>query len=143
MKVAEAAARAGLPPKTLRYYEQIGLITPRRQGNGYRDYDSADVNRLRFLRRARQMGFSIADCRLLLSLFEDDNRASADVKSIALRHLEQIDARIDEMNALRSNLARLVEACHGDMRADCPILDGLAGADAEDQSPCCSEGSEQ
>ncbi|PLX34692.1 MAG: Cu(I)-responsive transcriptional regulator [Hyphomicrobiales bacterium] len=127
MKVAEAAARSGLPAKTLRYYEEIGLITPRRRDNGYRDYEDGDVNRLRFLRRARQMGFSIADCRQLLSLFDDQDRESADVKSIAVRHLAHIDARIEEMNLLRRNLARLVEACHGDGRADCPILDDLSG----------------
>ncbi len=127
MKVAEAATRSGLPAKTLRYYEEIGLVAPKRRDNGYRDYDDGDVNQLQFLRRARQMGFAIADCRQLLSLFEDNERESADVKSIAARHLEHIDARIAEMNVLRDNLARLVEACHGDERADCPILDGLAG----------------
>lgn len=127
MKVAEAAGRSGLPAKTLRYYEDIGLITPQRSANGYRDYDEGDVVQLLFIRRARQMGFAIADCRQLLSLFEDEGRESADVKSIAARHLEHIDARINEMKALRSNLARLVEACHGDERADCPILDGLSG----------------
>lgn len=131
MKVAEAANRCGLPAKTLRYYEEIGLITPQRSANGYRDYDEADVNQLRFLRRARQMGFAISDCRQLLSLFEDKGRESADVKSIAARHLQHIDARISEMNALRGNLARLIEACHGDERADCPILDGLSGCDCE------------
>ena len=127
MKVAEAASRSGLPAKTLRYYEEIGLVTPGRSANGYRDYDDAEVNRLLFLRRARQMGFTIADCRQLLSLFEDKSRESGDVKSIAARHLEHIDARIDEMNVLRENLARLVKACHGDERADCPILDDLSG----------------
>ena len=131
MKVAEAARRSGLPAKTLRYYEEIGLVAPKRRDNGYRDYDDGDVGRLRFLRRARQMGFTISDCRQLLSLFEDKGRESADVKSIAMRHLEHVDARIAEMNALRQNLARLVEACHGDERADCPILEDLAGSPQE------------
>lgn len=131
MKVAEAARRSGLPAKTLRYYEEIGLVAPERRDNGYRDYDNGDVGRLSFLRRARQMGFTISDCRQLLSLFEDKSRESADVKSIAMRHLEHVDARIAEMNALRQNLARLVEACHGDERADCPILEDLAGSPQE------------
>lgn len=126
MTIAEVARRAGLPAKTIRYYEEIGLIRPLRQPNGYRAFRESDVMRLAFLARARSLGFSIEDCRALLDLWEDSSRASADVKRLARGHLERIEAKIAELQALRATLAALVEACAGDARPDCPILAGLA-----------------
>ena len=93
MIVGEVAELTGLPAKTLRYYEEIGLVTPARRGNGYRDYSKADINKLHFLQRARSLGFSIADCRALLSLYGDKARESKDVKAIARQHLHTIDQK--------------------------------------------------
>ncbi|MET3614478.1 Cu(I)-responsive transcriptional regulator [Rhizobium aquaticum] len=127
MNIGEASERSGLPAKTIRYYEDIALVAPDRADNGYRDYSSSDVHRLRFLSRARNLGFSIDECRLLLSLYTDRNRASADVKAMAEQRLEEIDAKIAELQSLKSALQPLVDCCHGDDRPDCPILDDLAG----------------
>ncbi|AXS41125.1 Cu(I)-responsive transcriptional regulator [Breoghania sp. L-A4] len=127
MNIGEAAEISGLPPKTIRYYEDIGLLTPARRGNGYRDYAARDVHKLSFLRRARSLGFVIEDCRQLLSLYEDKGRASASVKTMAEARIHDIDAKILELEALRQTLSSLVSACHGDDRPDCPILDDLAG----------------
>ncbi len=128
MNIGEAERHSGLTAKTIRYYESIGLVAPARRANGYRSYDTRDLHMLSFLHRARGLGFSIAECRALLSLYRDSGRASADVKAIAETHLAQIDRKIAEMQGLRATLATLVEACHGDHRPDCPILDDLAGA---------------
>ncbi|PRX37466.1 Cu(I)-responsive transcriptional regulator [Meinhardsimonia xiamenensis] len=125
MNIGDVAERSGLPAKTIRYYEDIGLIRPKRDANGYRAFDERDLHKLTFLARARALGFSIEDCRALLALYEDDSRASADVKRIAERHLAQIDAKIADLRAMRATLAHLVEACHGDDRPDCPILEDL------------------
>jgi Cu(I)-responsive transcriptional regulator len=127
MNIGQVAARAGLPAKTIRYYEDIGLIAPARDANGYRVFDEADLHRLAFLGRARALGFSIEECRTLLALYADRGRASADVKRVAEDHLTRIDAKIDELRAMRETLADLVTACHGDDRPDCPILKDLAG----------------
>jgi len=127
MQIRDVAESAGLPAKTIRYYEDIGLVRPERRENGYRDYSDEDIHRLRFLQRARGLGFSIEDCRALLSLYDEKDRESADVRAIAEAHLEEIDRKIRELKSLRSTLAHLVEACHGDDRPDCPILDDLAG----------------
>ena len=132
MNIGQAEARTGLPAKTIRYYEEIGLVVPARRDNGYRDYDEADVHRLAFLHRARGLGFSVEDCRALLSLYQDRHRASADVKTIAEGHLARIEGKIAELESLRRTLAHLVEACHGDTRPDCPILEDLAGSGAGD-----------
>ncbi len=126
MNISDAAAETGLPPKTIRYYEDIGLVSPMRQSNGYRAYDGDDIHRLRFLQRARSLGFSVEDCRALLSLYADDGRASAEVKSIASRHLAAIRRKIVELKSLEATLGGLIEACHGDALPDCPILDDLA-----------------
>ena len=128
MNIGTAAEASGLPAKTIRYYEEIGLVAPARRDNGYRDYDEADVHRLRFLHRARGLGFSIDDCRHLLSLYDDKHRASADVKALARQRIGDIDAKIAELQSLRGTLSALVHACHGDERPDCPILDELAGS---------------
>ena len=127
MNIGDAAARSGLPPKTIRYYESIGLLVADRRRNGYRDYDDAHVHKLRFLHRARSLGFSVAECRSLLSLYEDRGRASADVKGLAMAKIADIDRKLAELQALRTTLGALAEACHGDDRPDCPILDDLAG----------------
>ncbi|SOC84504.1 Cu(I)-responsive transcriptional regulator [Ensifer adhaerens] len=127
MNIGEASERSGLPAKTIRYYEDISLVAPDRADNGYRDYSLNDVHRLRFLHRARNLGFSIDECRLLLSLYSDRNRASSDVKAVAEQKLSEIDAKIAELQSLKNALQPLVDCCHGDDRPDCPILDDLAG----------------
>lgn len=127
MKISDAAKAADLPAKTLRYYHEIGLVSPSAKAeNGYRDYAETDLSKLIFIRRARAFGFSIADCRTLLSLYEDRNRSSAEVKKIAQDHVSEIDQKLNELNMLRSELSELVEACQGDHRPDCPIMDRLA-----------------
>ncbi len=131
MNIQTAARLSGLPVKTVRYYDEIGLVRPGRRPNGYRDYSEQDAHKLRFLARARSLGFSIEECRQLLSLYEDESRASRDVKKLAEERIAQIDRKIEELKALRASLAHLVEACHGDERPDCPILDGLAGTDGD------------
>lgn len=127
MNVGDAARRAGLPAKTIRYYEEIGLIAPQRAGNGYRDYSGDDVHRLAFLKRARNLGFSIDDCRQLMALYQDRSRASADVRQIASDHVTAIEEKIRELQSMRATLQKLVHACHGDARPDCPILEEMAG----------------
>ncbi|MDJ0943894.1 MAG: Cu(I)-responsive transcriptional regulator [Kiloniellales bacterium] len=130
MNIGEAAALSGLPAKTIRYYEEAGLVMPAARGdNGYRRYSEKDIHRLRFLQRARSLGFSIQECRELLSLYEDQGRASADVKAIARQHLQDIERKISELESLRAVLGDLVAKCHGDHRPDCPILQDLAGSD--------------
>lgn len=126
MNIGEAAERSGLPAKTIRYYEDIGLVTPARSENGYREFREHDLHRLCFLARARGLGFSIAECRTLLELYQDKGRASADVKRIAQGHLGKIDAKIAELQEMRATLTGLVTACAGDDRSDCPILKELA-----------------
>jgi Cu(I)-responsive transcriptional regulator len=126
MNIGEASGRSGLPAKTIRYYEDIGLIHPDRSGNGYRDYGADDVHKLRFLHRSRSLGFSVDECRQLLALYEDKSRASADVKDIASSKLTEIDRKIRELTELRRTLEHLVHACHGNARPDCPILEELS-----------------
>jgi Cu(I)-responsive transcriptional regulator len=126
MNIGEASGRSGLPAKTIRYYEDIGLIRPERGRNGYRDYGADDVHKLRFLHRSRSLGFSVDECRQLLALYEDKSRASADVKDIASSKLTEIDRKIRELTELRRTLEHLVHACHGNARPDCPILEELS-----------------
>ena len=130
MNIGDAAERSGLPAKTIRYYEDIRLVKPARGDNGYRDYSSEDVHRLRFLQRARSLGFSVEECRQLLSLYTDKRRESADVKAVAEAKLVEIDRKIAELVSLQKTLRHLVHACHGDERPDCPILDELSGRDS-------------
>jgi Cu(I)-responsive transcriptional regulator len=127
MNIGEVSRASGLPAKTIRYYEDIGLIRPARGANGYRDFSDRDAHMLAFLGRSRSLGFSIEECRTLLSLYQDRDRASADVKQLAREHLEDIARKIAELEALRGTLQTLVSRCHGDDRPDCPILDDLAG----------------
>ncbi len=124
--IKQAAILANLPAKTIRYYEEIGLVQPQRSDNGYRAFDDADVHKLRFLSRARGLGFSIEDCRKLLALYNDSNRASADVKALAQQHVLDIDTKIEELHAMRDALKHLIQTCSGNDRPDCPILDRLA-----------------
>ena len=128
MNIGEVARRSGLPPKTIRYYEDIGLIMPARCQNGYRAFRESDVHKLGFLGRARALGFSIEDCRTLLALWEDRNRASADVRRVAVDNLERIEEKISALEAMRDALKDLVRTCQGDDRPDCPILRDLAAA---------------
>jgi MerR family copper efflux transcriptional regulator len=128
MNIGEASNQSGVPPKTIRYYEDIGLIQPAaRHANNYRDYDEPGIRTLQFLKRARSLGFSIEDCRDLLSLYQDRNRSSADVKVVAQRRVREIDGKIAELESMRSTLRRLIKQCRGDMRPECPILDDLSG----------------
>lgn len=126
MNIGEVAKRAGLPSKTIRYYEEIGLIKPLRDANGYRAFREAELHKLAFLGRARALGFTIEDCRTLLALWEDKSRASADVKNVARQHLSAIDAKIADLQSMRDTLAHLVNTCAGDDRPDCPILNTLS-----------------
>ncbi|MCG7507302.1 Cu(I)-responsive transcriptional regulator [Mesorhizobium retamae] len=127
MNIGDAARRSGLPAKTIRYYEEIGLISPERCDNSYRDYSSDDVHRLAFLKRARNLGFSIDDCRQLMALYQDRERASQDVRAIASAHVAAIEEKVRELQSMRATLNKLIHACHGDKRPDCPILEEMAG----------------
>ncbi len=127
MNIGDASTQSGLPAKTIRYYEDIGLVAPGRSSNGYRDFSDTDLHKLAFVQRARSLGFSIEECRALLSLYDDHDRASADVKALAKAHLLQISEKIAGLQEMQKTLSELVNKCHGDDRPDCPILDGLAG----------------
>ena len=127
MNIGEAEKATGLPAKTMRYYEAIGLVVPARLSNGYRDYSPVDVHRLRFIQRARGLGFSVEDCRGLLALWDDTARSSRDVKRIALEQLELLNRKIRELETLRAALGELVDHCRGDDRPECPIINDLAG----------------
>ncbi|TNJ40540.1 Cu(I)-responsive transcriptional regulator [Phaeobacter sp. B1627] len=130
MNIGDVATRSGLPAKTIRYYEDIGLIRPGRSSNGYRCFEERDLHKLAFLARARALGFSIEDCRVLLGLYEDESRASADVKQLAQTHLTKIEAKIADLAAMRATLKELITCCAGDTRPDCPILKDLSGEGA-------------
>lgn len=124
--ISEAAARCGVPAKTIRYYEEIGLIeAPKRTENHYRTYDNKDIQTLHFINRARSLGFSLKHVRDLLALYRDRDRASKDVKKLALAHVASIDRKIAELSAIRNTIAELAQRCHGDKRPDCPIIAGL------------------
>jgi Cu(I)-responsive transcriptional regulator len=127
MNIGEVSDATGLPAKTIRYYEDIGLVRPGRGANGYRAFLPRDLHKLRFLGRARALGFSIDDCRALLALYEDDQRASAEVKVIAQGHLKEIAQKIADLKAMEATLGHLVANCAGDGRPDCPILADLGG----------------
>ncbi|QPF76798.1 Cu(I)-responsive transcriptional regulator [Roseateles sp. DAIF2] len=127
MNISEAASRSGISAKMLRHYESLGLLPPvARTESGYRQYDAKDVHTLRFIRRARDLGFSIAEIGELLKLWQNRQRSSAEVKRIALAHVADLERRLAEMEAMKRTLQELAGCCHGDERPDCPILDGLA-----------------
>jgi len=125
MNIGDVSTRSGLPAKTIRYYEDIGLVKPLRDTNGYRAFRLQELHKLSFLGRARALGFTIEDCRALLALYEDDSRASSDVKQIAEEHLVKIEQKIADLMSMRDTLSELVETCAGDHRPDCPILKDL------------------
>lgn len=126
MNIGTASIHSGLPQKTIRYYEEIGLVKANRAANGYRDYSQAHLHKLTFLHRARSLGFSIEECRQLLALYEDKSRASADVKELTGQKISEIDRKIRELKELKKTLGHLMDHCHGDNHPDCPILDSLA-----------------
>ena len=127
MRIGEAAERSGVPAKTIRYYEEVGLLPePDRADNGYRVYASRTVELLRFIARARGLGFSLDDVHDLVDVWQDKGRASSDVRRLAKDHIAVIDAKLAELEGMRRTLSTLVERCHGDDRPDCPILDELA-----------------
>lgn len=129
MNIGSAARRSGVPAKTIRYYESIGLIPAAgRSAAGYRVYGEREVETLRFIQQARALGFPVKDVASLLALWHDRGRASAEVRALASGHIAGIDARIARLQAIRGTLAALVDRCHGDERPDCPILDRLAAA---------------
>jgi MerR family gold-responsive transcriptional activator of gol and ges genes len=136
MNIGEAAHASGVSAKMIRHYEDIGLIPKaKRTDSGYRRYNGVDVHTLRFIRQARSLGFSIKQIQALLSLWRDQRRPSSKVKALALAHIEELDGRIREMQAMRRTLQELASHCHGDERPDCPILEGLAaGGTAPDAS---------
>ena len=128
MPCCSAAGARGLTAKMLRYYERIGLLAPAgRTDSGYRQYGAEDLRVLAFVRRSRELGFSLEEIRQLLSLWQDRQRASADVKALAKRHIAELDQKIAELTRLRSTLGELVSCCHGDASPECPILDTLGG----------------
>ncbi len=127
MNIGNVSTLSGLPVKTIRYYEDIGLVSPPRDTNGYRAFREKELHKLAFLGRARSLGFTIEDCRVLLALYEDETRASADVKRVANEHLEKIETKIAGLEAMRDTLSHLIDECAGDHRPDCPILKDLGG----------------
>ncbi|MEN1971128.1 Cu(I)-responsive transcriptional regulator [Luteimonas sp. MJ204] len=127
--IGEAAGLSGVTAKMIRHYESIGLIPEAaRTAAGYRLYSSQDVHRLRFVKRARALGFSMKQIEVLLALWSDRSRASAEVKSLALDHARDLGQRIAEMQAMQRTLEELARRCHGNQRPDCPILDDLGGS---------------
>ncbi|MBL4693649.1 MAG: Cu(I)-responsive transcriptional regulator [Magnetovibrio sp.] len=137
MNIGTVSKKSGVSAKTIRYYESIGLISQAdRAENGYRDYGENDVEILRFVKRSRAMGFSVGDVSNLLDLWVNKDRASADVKAVALKHIAEIEQRISELESIRNTLKNLTECCHGDDRPDCPILEGLAGLAIEEKKVC-------
>ncbi|MBY8820720.1 Cu(I)-responsive transcriptional regulator [Sphingomonas colocasiae] len=136
MNIGHASKRSGVSTKMIRYYEQTGLIPKAaRQDSGYRDYDDADVHRLRFIRRARDLGFTVGQIGALLELWSDRSRASADVKSFALDHIAQLKEKIAEIEAMVRTLETLADHCHGDDRPECPIIEGLADGNGTFSTP--------
>ena len=128
MRIGEAAAASGVSAKMIRHYETVGLLpAAARRESGYRDYGPAEVHALRFIRRARDLGFSLAEIAGLLALWGDRDRASAEVKRLALAHVAALEAKARDLSAMAATLRHLAAHCHGDARPDCPILEELAG----------------
>lgn len=126
MNIGQAAQVSGVSAKMIRYYESIGLVPPAgRRDSGYRDYGSADLHRLSFIRRARGLGFSVERIRLLLELWSDTHRSNTEVKAIALTHIDELEERARQLQEMADNLRTLAQACDGDGRPNCPIIQGL------------------
>ncbi|MCE0851041.1 Cu(I)-responsive transcriptional regulator [Pseudomonas asiatica] len=135
MNIGQAARRSGLSTKMIRYYESIGLLKPAtRSDSGYRLYQAEDLHSLAFIKRSRDLGFSLEEVGKLLTLWHDRQRASADVKALAMQHIDELNRRIEELVSLRDTLGELVSHCQGDERPDCPILKDLANGTA---GGCC------
>ncbi len=129
MTIGEAASRSGVTPKTIRFYEEAGIIRPAARGeNRYRAYMETDIQTLRFIQRARTLGFPLKDISDLLELYRDTTRTSREVKKLILKHVTELDRKIMEMTAIRNTIASLADRCSGNDRPECPILDDL-GAD--------------
>lgn len=136
MTIGEASTKSGVPAKTIRYYEETGLIgRAGRQPNLYRSYGDDDVAMLRFIGRARRLGFSIEDLKSLIALYRDRSRSSRDVKALAIHHLVEVENKIRELQSIHSALTHLIEQCSGDHRPECPIIDDLSGAEAAPAAP--------
>ena len=130
MNIGAASAASGVSQRMVRHYEKIGLIAaPPRRDSGYRDYSTADVHRLRFIANARDLGFPIEEIRELLGLWADRDRASSEVKALALARAEEMGRKAEALHVMRRTLLDLAERCHGDERPDCPIIDQLSGAE--------------
>lgn len=129
MNIGEAARASGVNAKMIRYYESTGLVpVAQRSENGYRVYSEPDVHTLRFIKRARDLGFSVAQIEQLVQLWQDQDRSSAEVKRVALEHIRELQQKITELEAMKRTLVHLAEHCHGDHRPECPIIDDLAGS---------------
>jgi Cu(I)-responsive transcriptional regulator len=135
MNIGQAAKASGISGKMIRYYESVGLIPQvNRTDSGYRAFSERDINRLRFISRARSLGFSVEQMCSLLALWQDRNRASSDVKAVAQAHIEELDQKIKKLHGMRQTLLYLVNHCQGDQRPDCPILGDLAAEGFELES---------
>jgi MerR family copper efflux transcriptional regulator len=133
MNIGEASKASGVSSKMIRYYEQIGLINPpHRTESSYRTYGGNDVHTLQFIRRARDLGFSVEQMRTLLALWQDRSRASADVKAVALEHVAELERKAAAIHAMMETLKYLASHCHGDDRPECPIIDEIANAAAKE-----------
>ena len=142
LNIGEAAAESGVSAKMIRHYESLGLLrTVRRSEGGYRLYETNDLHVLRFIRRARDLGFSMKDIGHLLGLWRNRRRASADVRRIAQQHITELNQKIAELQSMRRTLEHLVHHCHGDQRPDCPILEDLARIDHGERTNTATEGS--
>lgn len=139
MNIGQASRASGVTTKMIRYYDEIGLVRPAsRTDSNYREYDERQVNELRFIKRARSLGFSMHEIAVLLSLWRDRRRPSREVKSIADKHVADLDARIAEMQAMADTLRHLSHCCAGDDRPDCPILQDLTGGNEPGDPPAVS-----
>jgi MerR family gold-responsive transcriptional activator of gol and ges genes len=142
MNIGATARASGVSAKMIRHYEDIGLIArAKRSAAGYRSYGGNDVHELRFIRQARVLGFSIKQIAALLGLWRDQRRPSSKVKALALAHVDELESRIAEMQAMKRTLQELASHCHGDERPDCPILDGLAADEGTAGAPRPNGGS--
>ncbi len=128
MNIGEAAAQSGVSAKMIRHYETLGLVKPVRRANNYRSYTPQNVAVLRFIRHARDLAFPLAEVKQLLALWQDEGRESADVRRIALSHVEALEEKARSMQAVAASLRHLAEHCAGDGKPDCPILDDLSGS---------------
>jgi len=132
MNIGQASRTSGVSERMIRHYEKIGLVPqPARRASGYRDYSATDVNRLRFIANARDLGFPIEEIGILLALWSNKNRASAEVKALALARAEELDRKARAIEAMRLSLLHLADACHGDDRPDCPILEGISHGESD------------